>query len=233
LRTLPGAALLALILCACSAGAHNLSTSNADFVGSVDGPAIALFVYLGAKHMVTGVDHVLYLLAVVFFVYHPRQIVSLVTLFALGHSLTLIAGVWLSVRVNPGLIDALIGLSVAYKAFENLGGFVAVKSYLPSVGLSVFGFGLIHGLGLATKLQDVYSGGDGLLINLIAFNVGVELGQILALAMLLGLLFIFRTHGSFMRGAYLCNFVLLVCGFAFTGYHWLGMSLTDLDVVRG
>ena len=216
-----------------SAAAHNLSASNADFIASVDGPAIPLFVYLGAKHMVTGIDHVLYLLAIVFFLYRPRQVAGLVTLFALGHSLTLITGVWFSVRVNPSLIDALIGLSVAYKAFENLGGFAKLHSYLPPVGVAVFGFGLIHGLGLATKLQTVYPGGEGLLANLIAFNVGVELGQFLALGVLLALLYVWRQQNSFVRWAYLCNFALLVCGFAFTGYHWLDMSLTSFDSFRG
>ena len=206
-----------------------MSDSNADFVASVDGPAIALFLYLGAKHMVTGVDHVLYLFAVVFLLYQPRQVVKFVTLFALGHSVTLITGYWFSIQVNPGLVDAIIGLSVAYKAFENLGGFAGIQTYLPPMSLAVFGFGLIHGLGLATKLQSVYDGGNGLLANLIAFNLGVEFGQLLALALLLGVLVLWRQRRSFVRWAPACNFALLVCGFSFAGYHWLGISLMGVD----
>jgi len=233
--TLPGGWMRTLgagaLLFAFPALAHNLTNSNAEFLASIDGPAIALFIYLGAKHMVTGIDHVLYLLAVVFFIYQPRQIVRLVTLFALGHSVTLIVGVWFSLRVNPGLIDALIGLSVAYKAFENLGGFARVQRYLPPIGVAVFGFGLIHGLGLATKLQSVYSGNAGLFSNLIAFNVGVELGQLLALALLLSGLVVWRARSSFSAFAGACNFALLVCGFSFAGFHWLGLSLMGNNVL--
>ncbi len=223
--------LLALIfLCGGFPGfAHNLSSSNASFVASINGPAVPLFMYLGAKHMVTGTDHVLYLLAVVFMVYQPRQIIALVSLFALGHSLTLVLGVWLSIRVNPGLVDALIGLSIVYKALENLGGLARPGSALPSVKLAVFGFGLVHGLGLATRLQAVYAGGHGLLVNLISFNAGVELGQLIALSLLLALLVMWRRQASFGRWAVVCNLMLLVCGFAFAGYHWLDMSLGAME----
>lgn len=205
--------------------AHNVSSSNANFLASVDGPAVPLFVYLGAKHMVTGVDHVLYLLAVVFLLYQPRQVLMAVTLFALGHSLTLVLGVLLGWQVNPSLVDAVIGLSVAYKAFENLSGFDLVFGGSPNMQVAVFGFGLVHGLGLATKLQAVYSGGDGLVVNLLAFNVGVELGQLMALGFLLVLLSLWRANPAFTRVAWGCNTLLLACGFAFAGYHLLDLSL--------
>lgn len=205
--------------------AHNVSSSNANFLASVDGPAIPLFVYLGAKHMVTGIDHVLYLLAVVFLLYQPRQLILVVTLFAAGHSLTLILGVLFGWQINPSAVDAVIGLSVAYKAFENLSGFTLLFGRAPNMHVAVFGFGLVHGLGLATKLQAVYAGGEGLVLNLVAFNAGVELGQLLALGLLLGVLLLWRGRVSFERWAWGCNVVLLACGFAFACFHLLDFSL--------
>jgi len=205
--------------------AHNVSESNANFLANVTGPAVPLFVYLGAKHMVTGIDHVLYLLGVVFFVYQPRQVLYFVSLFAIGHSITLISGVLFAWQVSPALVDAVIGLSVAYKAFENLAGFSTVFGRSPNVSLAVFAFGLVHGLGLATKLQDVYSGGEGLLANLIAFNIGVELGQVIALGVLLALLALWRRRAAFEQWAFGANVVLMVCGFAFTLTHFFALSL--------
>lgn len=210
--------------------AHNVSESNANFLANINGPAIALFVYLGAKHMVTGIDHVLYLLGIVFFVYQPRQVLLFVTLFAVGHSLTLICGVLFDWQVSPAVVDAVIGLSVAYKAFENISGFPVVFGCRPNAHLAVFVFGLVHGLGLATKLQAVYSGGDGLLVNLIAFNLGVELGQGLALAGLVALLVLWRRRPSFDAFAYQVNAIIMVCGFAFAVRHFLSLSLAGPGV---
>ncbi len=219
------AVLLVAALLSLPVFAHNVSESNANFLANITGPAIPLFVYLGAKHMITGIDHVLYLLGVVFFVYRPRQVLLFVSLFAVGHSVTLICGVLFDWRVNPAVVDAVIGLSVAYKAFENLSGFTVLFGRSPNMPLAVFVFGLVHGLGLATKLQAVYSGGDGLLVNLIAFNVGVELGQILALAgLVLGLIW-WRQGWSFRRGAYAANVVIMACGFAFAITHFLSLTL--------
>ena len=216
--------LLALLLPGMALG-HNVSESNANYLAGIDGPAPALFAYLGAKHMVTGVDHVLYLLGIVFLLWRPRQVVVLVSLFALGHSVSLIAGVLLGWQITPQAVDALIGLSVAYKAFENLDGFHTLFGWRPDLHLAVLLFGLAHGLGLATKLQAVYTGADGLLINLLAFNVGVEIGQLLALAALLALLALWRRHGGFARQAVLANTLLMACGFAFAGFHLVDLRL--------
>jgi len=205
--------------------AHNVSASNANFIEGVDGPAIGLFIYLGAKHMVTGYDHLLYLLAVVFLVVRPRQVVGFVTLFAIGHSITLIAGVVFGWQVNASLVDAVIGFSVAYKAFENLAGFQTLFGVQPSMGVAVFAFGLVHGLGLATKLQAVYSGGPGMLVNLVGFNLGVEMGQLTALALLLVGLGLWRVRASFAGQAYLANAAIMTCGFMFAGYHLIAMQM--------
>src|SRR6201993_3499171 len=137
-----------------SASAHNVSRRDASFVQSNKGTAIAPFVYLGAKHMVTGYDHLAFLVGVVFFLYKLKDIVQYVSLFTLGHSITLLGGVLGGIHANPYLIDAIIGFSVVYKAFDNMDGFKRFFGFQPSTRLAVLIFGLFHGFGLATKLQE-------------------------------------------------------------------------------
>ena len=143
-----------LALFAVSAFGHTIEGSDASFVQAIDGPAVAPFMYLGAKHMVTGYDHLLFLVGVIFFLYRPKHIIQYVTLFAIGHSITLLFGVLADLQVNPYLIDAVIGLSIVYKAFENIDGFKRLLGFEPNTKIAVFVFGLFHGLGLATKLQE-------------------------------------------------------------------------------
>ena len=162
-----GAWIMAALLCTSPAWAHTIGGSNAVFVQGIDGPAIAPFIYLGAKHMVTGYDHLLFLFGVLFYLARPVQVVHYVTLFALGHSLTLLAGVLLNLQVSAAVIDAIIGFSVVYKAFENMGGFRSLGVTAPNPRAAVFVFGLFHGLGLATRLQEFEMSSNGLLSNLV------------------------------------------------------------------
>lgn len=163
--------------------------------------------------MVTGVDHLLFIAAIVFFLTRLRQVALYVTAFSLGHSATLLAGVLLRTRIDPYLVDALIGLSVVWKAFDNLGGLQRLFGARPDDRGAVFGFGLIHGLGLATKLQSLLPAtAEALLPNLVAFNVGVELGQILVLVLIVSLLARWRRARSFARQAAFANVVLMVAG---------------------
>ena len=206
-----------LLLAASPLFAHTIEGSDAAFVENIDGPAIGPFIYLGAKHMVTGYDHLLFLVGVIFFLYRPGHIVQYVTLFAIGHSITLLFGVLADLQVNAYFIDAIIGLSVAYKAFENMGGFKRL-GFEPNTGLAVFVFGLFHGLGLATKLQEFELSDNGLVTNILSFNVGVEIGQILALSLVYVGLSVWRTSGSYMRHAFVTNTLLLGSGFLLTGF---------------
>ena len=206
-----------LLLAASPLLAHTIEGSDAAFVQNIDGPAIGPFIYLGAKHMVTGYDHLLFLVGVIFFLYRPGHIVQYVTLFAIGHSITLLFGVLADLQVNAYFIDAVIGLSVAYKAFENMGGFKRL-GFEPNTGLAVFVFGLFHGLGLATKLQEFELSDNGLVTNILSFNVGVEIGQILALSLVYVGLSVWRTSGSYMRHAFVTNTLLLGSGFLLTGF---------------
>ena len=206
-----------LLLAASPLLAHTIEGADAAFVRNIDGPAIVPFIYLGAKHMVTGYDHLLFLVGVIFFLYRPGHIAQYVTLFALGHSITLLFGVLADLRVNAYFIDAIIGLSVAYKAFENMGGFRRL-GFEPNTRLAVFVFGLFHGLGLATKLREFELSDNGLIANILGFNVGVEIGQILALSLVYIGLSVWRTSGSHMRQAFAANTVLLGGGFLLTGF---------------
>ena len=182
-------ALLAFSLIAPPVFAHAIGGRDAAFVQATVGADPFPFLYLGAKHMVTGYDHLLFLLGVIFFLYRMKDILLYVTLFSLGHSTTLILGVLFDLGVSSHLVDMVIGLSVCWKAFDNLGGFARL-GWQPDNRIIVGGFGLIHGLGLATKLQALGLNKQGLLENLIAFNIGVEIGQVIALSLILSLIHI-------------------------------------------
>ena len=207
------------------ASAHPMDARNAAFVQSIEGVALGPFLYLGAKHMVTGYDHLLFLVGVIFFLYKLKDVVLYVSLFTLGHSVTLLLGVLGGLSVNPYVIDAIIGLSVAYKAFENMGGFERVFKIRPNTKVAVLIFGLFHGLGLATKLQEFTLSEVGLVANILSFNVGVEIGQILALSVVLIGIVYWRTRTSFFRHAFLTNSVLMVGGFFLAGYQVIGYVL--------
>ena len=223
-RRLAGGALLsaAVLLLPAAAAGHPMDTQNAAFVQGVDGPAPAPFLYLGAKHMVTGTDHLLFLVGVIFFLYRLRDVVLYVSLFTLGHSITLLAGVLGGLQVNAYLIDAVIGLSVCYKAFENMGGFERVLGYRPNTKGAVLVFGLFHGLGLATKLQEFTVTDAGLVANILSFNAGVEVGQVLALSAVLVAMTLWRTRPSFVRHAFVTNAALMGGGFLLTAQQLFG-----------
>ncbi len=212
----------ALALLPVVAAAHPMDTQNAAFVQGVDGPAPAPFMYLGAKHMVTGYDHLLFLVGVIFFLYRLRDVVLYVSLFTLGHSITLLLGVLGRLEVNAYIIDAIIGLSVCYKAFENMGGFERLLGFRPNTKVAVLVFGLFHGLGLATKLQEFTVTDNGLVANIFSFNAGVEIGQILALTAVLVAITAWRMRPSFVQHAFMTNAVLMGGGFVLTAQQLFG-----------
>lgn len=215
-------ALVILALLAGDAFAHGVAEGDKSFLEEVSGVRIAPFIYLGAKHMVTGYDHLLFLFGVIFFLYRLREVTVYVTLFAIGHSATLLFGVLSGMHVNAYLIDAIIGLSVVYKALDNLGAFKRWFGVQPNTKSAVLIFGLFHGFGLATKLQDFALSEDGLVANMIAFNVGVEIGQILALTAILIAMNAWRSLPVFQRQAYSANVVLMALGFVLMGYQLTG-----------
>ena len=224
------AAVLVLLLLAASRGleAHGVSGKDAVFLQGLQGQAIGPLMYLGAKHMVTGYDHLLFLVGVIFFLYRPKDVILYVSLFTLGHSVTLLAGVLGGIHANPYLIDAIIGFSVVYKAFENMDGFQKVFGWQPNTKIAVLIFGFFHGFGLATKLQDFALSPNGLVANIVSFNIGVEIGQFLALTAILIAITYWRTHAAFMRHAFTANAVVMACGFLLIGYQLTGYFLPVL-----
>src|SRR5882757_3133348 len=189
--------------------AHGIAGTDAAFVAGNKGVQIIPFMYLGAKHMVTGYDHLLFIFGVIFFVYRLSHVALYVTMFSIGHSITLLTGVLGGIYVNAYLIDAIIGLSVVYKAFDNLDGFKTLFGFELNQKLVVLIFGLFHGFGLATKLQALNPSNDGLIQNMISFNVGVELGQLIALTFMLGVMTLWRRSDGFQRQAILANALIL------------------------
>jgi len=208
-RVAAATTLLIAIAAVPELSAHGVSGKDAVFLQSVKGPAILPLMYLGAKHMVTGYDHLAFLVGVIFFLYRLKDVLLYVSLFTIGHSITLLAGVLGGIHANSYLVDAIIGFSVVYKAFDNMNGFKRVFGVQPNTKLAVLIFGLFHGFGLATKLQEFSLAQNGLVTNIVSFNVGVEIGQMLALtAVFIGLSY-WRTRPGFLRHAFATNTLLM------------------------
>ncbi len=215
----PSVAII-LLLCPLVLLAHGVTSSDQEMLSN---GGLLTYIYVGAKHMVTGYDHLLFLAGVIFYLSGFRDIVKFITVFTIGHSITLISATYLGIKADEHLVDAVIALSVLYKGFENLGGFekwFKVKS--PNLLLMVFIFGLIHGFGLSTRLQSFDIGTDQFLLKIISFNVGVELGQILAL---IPIVFIitrwkkFKSYQAFYKAA---NTYLVIAGILLFIYQMYG-----------
>lgn len=214
-----------LILCAMAsveAFAHGVDDSTRNFLQNNSGIQIIPFMYIGAKHMVTGYDHLLFLVGVLFFLHRTKDVLLYVSMFTIGHSLTLMTGVLANIQVNAYLIDAIIGLSVVYKGFDNLGGFKHFFGKQPNPKAAVLIFGLFHGFGLATKIQEFELPTEGLATNLLSFNVGVELGQFMALMFILLAINFWRRFESFERFSKVTNTTLMSAGFMLVGMQLTG-----------
>ncbi|MGJ8572976.1 MAG: HupE/UreJ family protein [Hoeflea sp.] len=232
LRQLQRSLILLALVCAAllvdntTALAHAVTEGDKGYIQEIYGVKFIPFMYLGAKHMMTGYDHLLFLAGVIFFLYKMKHIGIYVTLFAIGHSTTMILGVYYNITMSSYIIDAIIGLSVVYKALDNMGAYQRWFGFQPNTKAATLIFGLFHGFGLATKVQEYDIAPDGLLTNLIAFNIGVEMGQLLALAAILIAMSYWRRSGSFWRHAYTANVVMMTAGFVLVGMHLTGYFTT-------
>jgi hypothetical protein len=216
------AALCLLLILNVAAFAHAVAEGDKGYIQEITGMQLVPFVYLGAKHMVTGYDHILFLFGVIFFLYRLKHVALYVSLFALGHSTTMLLGVYFNVGINSYIIDAIIGLSVVYKALDNMGAYQRWFGFQPNTKVATLVFGLFHGFGLSTKIIEYNIARDGLVPNLLAFNVGVEIGQLLALAAILIVMGYWRRTDSFLRHAYTANTVIMTAGFVLIGYQLTG-----------
>ncbi|MDP2376722.1 HupE/UreJ family protein [Reyranella sp.] len=225
LRLSIASAICALVFSS-TAFAHAVAEGDKGYIQEISGVHLLPFVYLGAKHMVTGYDHVLFLLGVVFFLYRLNHVALYVSLFALGHSTTMLLGVYFNVGINSYLIDAIIGLSVVYKALDNMGAYQRWFGFQPNTKVATLVFGLFHGFGLSTKIIEYEISPDGLVPNLLAFNVGVEIGQLLALTAILIAMGFWRRTAGFWRHAYAANVVIMTAGFVLIGYQLTGYFST-------
>jgi hypothetical protein len=205
--------------------AHGVDDATQSFLSENKGIAFGPFLYIGAKHMITGYDHLLFLVGVIFFLYRKKEILIYISFFTLGHSATLLFGVLSDISVNAYLIDAVIAASIIYKGFDNLGGFKRVFGKQPNTKLAVLIFGLFHGFGLATKLQEFKFDKEGLVINLLGFNLGVEIGQFLALGLILVLFDFWRRHKCFMKFLQITNTLLMAAGFLLLAFQLTGYFL--------
>lgn len=215
-----------LVFASTSAFAHAVAEGDKGYIKEISGVNFVPFMYLGAKHMITGYDHLLFLAGVIFFLYRLKDITLYVTLFAIGHSTTMILGVYFNIAMSAFFIDAIIGFSVVYKALDNMGAFQRWLGFQPDTKGATLIFGLFHGFGLATKVQEYQIDPNGLLTNLIAFNLGVEIGQLLALSAILIAISFWRRSDSFWRHAYTANVAMMTAGFVLIGMHLTGYFVT-------
>ena len=214
MHKLPFNRLLALLLLALPLLAVAHGISEADRQHMLDG-AYLRYISLGASHMLTGYDHLLFLFGVVFFLTTFKDVAKLVTVFTIGHCITLVFATYYKITWNYYLVDAMIALSVIYKGFDNNGGFQKYfQMASPNLLAAVFGFGLLHGFGLSTRLQQLPLGDDStaMLLRILSFNVGVEVGQIAALTAMLALLAIWRKRPSFARFSFAANLAIVYAG---------------------
>ncbi|MFT0546153.1 HupE/UreJ family protein [Allopusillimonas ginsengisoli] len=215
-------AFLPLLLFADAAFGHAVAEGDKGYIQEITGINLLPFIYLGAKHMVTGYDHILFLLGVIFFLYRMKHIGLYVSLFAVGHSTTMLLGVYFNIGINSYIIDTIIGLSVVYKALDNMGAYQRWLGFQPNTKVATLIFGFFHGFGLSTKIIEYNISPDGLVPNLLAFNIGVEIGQLLALGAILIAMSYWRRTESFWRHAYTANVAMMSAGFILMGYQTTG-----------
>lgn len=199
--------------------AHDVSSADQELLRN---GGLLAYTQVGATHMLTGYDHLLFLAGVIFYLNSFKDILKFITAFTAGHCITLIGATYTSITANEHLVDAVIALSVLYKGFENLGGFKKLKIKSPNLLLMVTIFGLIHGFGLSTRLQSFDMGKDQILAKILCFNLGVEVGQILALIPIVFIITLSRKQKQFPAFYKAVNWYLVLAGICLFLYQMYG-----------
>jgi len=195
--------------------AHDVSSADQEILRN---GGLWSYIRVGATHMLTGYDHLLFLTGVVFYLNGFKDILKFITVFTIGHCITLIGATYLGITANEHLVDAVIALSVLYKGFENLGGFEKLNKRSPNLLFMVGLFGLIHGFGLSTRLQSFDIGSEQFLAKILCFNLGVEVGQVLALIPIVFIITLSRGHKQFPAFYKAVNWYLVLAGIALFVY---------------
>jgi len=216
---LKGILTLLLIFVPVFGFAHDVTTADQELLRN---GGLWAYIQVGATHMLTGYDHLLFLAGVIFYLKSFIDILKFITVFTLGHCITLIGATYLGITANEHLVDAVIALSVLYKGFENLGGFETLKLKSPNLLMMVGGFGLIHGFGLSTKLQSFDMGEAQFLAKILCFNLGVEVGQILALIPIVFIISLSRKQKQFPAFYKAVNWYLVLAGIGLFVYQMYG-----------
>jgi hydrogenase/urease accessory protein HupE len=198
-------------------------TSEAEALGTPPLPSFGRYLWLGIEHILTGTDHLLFLLGLLVVCRRVRSVGIIVTCFTLAHSLTLGLAALELVRLSPRIVEPLIAASIVLVGVENLFRSSEPDGPWVSRWVVAFGFGLIHGLGFAGALQQLGLGayGTSVLGPLVAFNLGVELGQLSVAGVVLAVLWRLPRTGRLARWPQLVS--LVVAGF---GLFWLVERLT-------
>lgn len=199
--------------------AHDVTSADQELLRN---GGLWAYIQVGATHMLSGYDHLLFLAGVIFYLNSFTDILKFITVFTIGHCITLIGATYLGITANEHLVDAVIALSVLYKGFENLGGFEQINIKSPNLLLMVGLFGLIHGFGLSTRLQSFEMGTEQFLAKILCFNLGVEVGQILALIPIVFIISLSRRHKEFPAFYKALNWYLVLAGLALFAYQLYG-----------
>ena len=199
--------------------AHNVTSADQELLRN---GGLWAYIQVGATHMLTGYDHLLFLAGVIFYLKSFKDILKFITVFTIGHCITLIGATYMGITANEHLVDAVIALSVLYKGFENLDGFEKWGVKSPNLLLMVGLFGLIHGFGLATRLQSFDMGQEQFLAKILCFNLGVELGQVLALIPIVFSITLARKHQQFPAFYKAVNWYLVLAGIGLFLYQIYG-----------
>ncbi|MEM6318044.1 MAG: HupE/UreJ family protein [Bacteroidota bacterium] len=213
------ALLLFLLLVPLFGLAHGVSSADQELLRN---GGLLAYIQVGATHMLTGYDHLLFLAGVIFYLNGFKDILKFITVFTIGHCITLISATYAGITANEHLVDAVIALSVLYKGFENLGGFEKLGIKSPNLLLMVGIFGLIHGFGLSTRLQSFDMGQEQFLAKILCFNLGVEVGQVLALLPIVFIITLSRKHKQFPAFYQSVNWYLVLAGIGLFAYQLYG-----------
>ncbi len=183
--------------------------------------SIGQFILLGIEHILTGYDHMAFLLALIVIGLSIKEVLKIITAFTVAHSITLLLAAMQVVSLNSRIVESVIAFSICFVALENL-----FKKKVNYRWLVTFGFGLIHGFGFASVLQELIVGKSNLLVSVVSFNLGVEVGQLMIFLVLLPVLYLLKSKMEFRKVTFGVSLAIFMLGFT-----WLIERLFNLRLI--